>query len=163
MGTLTPQDLTADGVVPALSQYFLNYARSYDQNPTEKKRILAEGLKVLPGDPRLLLEQLQCLLDAGDKQGYGELLADLSLEDWKRQLLQNYLAALQSNAFVKSKKVYQLKTPPLQDVRMFKTNAGSVLAGIEFASGSPRINLSSIYIKLSNRTVLVRNWGTLVP
>lgn len=139
VGSFTPQDLAVDGITPALAQYFLNYARSYDQKLTEKKRILAEGLKVLPGDPHLLLEQLRCLQDAGDKQGYGELLADPSLEDWKRQLLQNYLAALQSNAFVESEKVYQVKTPPLRDVRMFRTNTGPVLAGIEYASGSPRL------------------------
>ncbi len=144
VSSFTPQDLAAEGIAPALAQSFINYARRYRPNLAEEKRILAEGLAVLPGDPRLLLEQLHSLVAAGDKQGYGQLLTDPSLEDWKRQVLQNYLAAVRNNAFVKKEKVYYLQGTPLQQgmqampvqgMQVFRTSTGTWLTWVENVAG----------------------------
>lgn len=148
VSSFTPQDLAADGIAPALARTFIDYARRNQADLAEEKRILAEGLSVLPGEPSLLLEDMRCLVVAGDQQGYSRLLADPSLEDWKRQALQNYLKAVRNNAFVKGEKVYSFHGTPArpemlamsgQGMQVFRTSTGTWLAWVESAAGGSRL------------------------
>ncbi len=116
LADVTPAELADKEVQADLAEVFIVSVQGQafasagiNTNLTEKQNLLAEGLKILPGNPALLLQQARLLASAGDEAGIRRMSEDPNLPESTRQLLANYLPN-GNNGPVLQKKVYQVNT-----------------------------------------------------